>query len=174
MKTGLLIILTIDVDTSVLGIGERNGITPLGGLLARMIVESPDYVKSRYKLHKLKEIEDLVADTVQVNVPFNNPITGYSAFSHKAGIHSKAILAAPETYEILSPSDWGMKRWIHFSSRLTGWNAIKSRAGQLGLVISDEQAKQLTQKIKAIADVRPLAIDDTDSIIRSFCLENQS
>ena len=31
-----------------------------------MIVESPDYVKSRYKLHKLKEIEDLVANTVQV------------------------------------------------------------------------------------------------------------
>jgi homocitrate synthase len=26
------------VDTSVLGIGERNGITPLGGLMARMIV----------------------------------------------------------------------------------------------------------------------------------------
>jgi homocitrate synthase len=98
------------VDTSVLGIGERNGITPLGGLLARMIVESPDYVKSRYKLHKLKDIEDLVANTVQVNVPFNNPITGYSAFSHKAGIHAKAILAKPETYEILNPSDWGVKR----------------------------------------------------------------
>ena len=32
-----------------------------------MIVESSDYVKSRYKLHKLKEIEDLVADTVQVS-----------------------------------------------------------------------------------------------------------
>lgn len=31
-----------------------------------MIVESPDYVKSRYKLHKLKEIEDLVANIVQV------------------------------------------------------------------------------------------------------------
>jgi len=39
-----------------------------------------------------------------------NGIKSYSAFSHKAGIHSKAILAAPETYEILSPSDWGMKR----------------------------------------------------------------
>ncbi|KAB5572342.1 homocitrate synthase [Coniochaeta sp. 2T2.1] len=160
------------VDTSVLGIGERNGITPLGGLLARMIVESPDYVKSRYKLHQLKDLEDLVANAVQINVPFNNPITGYSAFSHKAGIHAKAILAAPETYEILNPEDWGVKRWIHFASRITGWNAIKSRAEQLGLVIGDEQAKLLTQKIKAMADVRPLAIDDADSIIRSFCLEH--
>jgi homocitrate synthase len=44
------------VDTSVIGIGERNGITPLGGLMARMIVAAPDYVKGKYKLHKLKEV----------------------------------------------------------------------------------------------------------------------
>lgn len=31
-----------------------------------------------------------------------------------------------------------------------------------------------TQKIKAMADVRPLAIDDTDSIIRSFHLDLQT
>jgi len=161
------------VDTSVLGIGERNGITPLGGLLARMIVESRDYVTSRYKLHQLKAIEDMVADAVEVNVPFNNPITGYSAFSHKAGIHAKAILASPSTYEIISPEDFGMTRWIHFASRLTGWNAIKSRTEQLGLSMTDDQVKQLTQKIKAMADVRPLAIDDTDSIIRSFHLDLQ-
>jgi hypothetical protein len=33
-----------------------------------------------------------VADFVQVNTPFNSPITGVCAFTHKAGIHSKAIL----------------------------------------------------------------------------------
>ena len=45
------------VDTSVLGIGERNGITPLGGLMARMIAADRDYVKSKYKLEKIKDIE---------------------------------------------------------------------------------------------------------------------
>lgn len=80
------------IDTSVIGIGERNGITPLGGLMARMIVAAPDYVKSKYKLHKLKEIEDLVAEAVEINIPFNNYITGFCAFTHKAGIHAKAIL----------------------------------------------------------------------------------
>lgn len=38
------------IDTSVLGIGERNGITPLGGLMARMIVADRDYVKGKYNL----------------------------------------------------------------------------------------------------------------------------
>lgn len=159
------------IDTSVIGIGERNGITSLGGLLARMIVGSHDYVTSKYRLHKLKEIEDLVAEAVQINVPFNNPITGFCAFTHKAGIHAKAILNNPSTYEIINPADFGMNRYVHFASRLTGWNAIKSRVEQLGLSMNDSQIKILTSKIKAMADVRPLAIDDTDSIIRTFHLE---
>lgn len=34
--------------------------------MARMIVADHDYVTKRYKLHKLKELEELVADAVQV------------------------------------------------------------------------------------------------------------
>ncbi|KAF2736181.1 homocitrate synthase-like protein [Polyplosphaeria fusca] len=156
------------IDTSVLGIGERNGITPLGGLLARMLVADREYVLSKYNIKKLKEIEDLVANLVEVNVPFNNYITGFCAFTHKAGIHAKAILNNPSTYEIIDPADFGMKRYVHFASRLTGWNAIKSRVDQLGLTMTDAQAKQCTAKIKALADVRKIAIDDTDSIINAF------
>ncbi|THW11791.1 homocitrate synthase [Aureobasidium pullulans] len=156
------------IDTSVIGIGERNGITPLGGLMARMIVADRDYVKGKYDLHKLKAIEDLVADSVEINIPFNNYITGFSAFTHKAGIHAKAILANPSTYEIIDPADFGMKRYVHFASRLTGWNAIKSRVEQLSLTMTDAQVKLCTAKIKALADVRPIAIDDADSIIRTF------
>ncbi|OQO09036.1 Homocitrate synthase, mitochondrial [Cryoendolithus antarcticus] len=156
------------IDTSVIGIGERNGITPLGGLMARMIVADREYVRGKYKLEKLKEIEDLVAEAVEINIPFNNYITGFCAFTHKAGIHAKAILNNPSTYEIITPSDFGMSRYVHFASRLTGWNAIKSRAEQLGLGMTEAQIKAVTLKIKAMADVRPLAIDDADSIIRNF------
>jgi homocitrate synthase len=61
-----------------------------------------------------------------------------------------------------------MSRYVHFASRLTGWNAIKSRVEQLQLEMTDAQVKLVTQKIKALADVRPIAIDDADSIIRAF------
>ncbi|TGJ82942.1 hypothetical protein E0Z10_g5823 [Xylaria hypoxylon] len=185
------------VDTSVLGIGERNGITPLSGaLMARMVVTAPDYVKSKYNLKALKSLEILVADAVQVNIPFNNPITGFCAFTHKAGIHAKAILANPSTYEIIDPHDFGMTRYVSINSRITGWNAVKARIEQLGLGsgFSDDQIKEVygsplfstvfhctgdidtmrrTAKIKQMADIRPLAIDDTDSIIRSYHLDLQ-
>ena len=148
------------IDTSVLGIGERNGITPLGGLMARMIVADRDYVLSKYKLHKLRDLENLVAEAVEVNIPFNNYITGFCAFTHKAGIHAKAILANPSTYEIINPADFGLTRYVHFASRLTGWNAIKSRVEQLNLDLTDAQCKECTARIKKLADVRPLNVDD--------------
>ena len=47
------------VDTSVLGIGERNGITPLGGFVARMYTADREGVKAKYNLEKLRDIEVL-------------------------------------------------------------------------------------------------------------------
>jgi homocitrate synthase len=52
-------------------------------------------VLSKYNLKKLKEVEELVADYVEVNIPFNNYITGFCAFTHKAGIHAKASKYLP-------------------------------------------------------------------------------
>ncbi|TRX89275.1 hypothetical protein FHL15_009848 [Xylaria flabelliformis] len=120
----------------------------------------------------------------------------YALITHKAGIHAKAILANPSTYEIIDPHDFGMTRYVSINSRITGWNAGKARIEQLGLgsEFSDDQIKEVygsplfsavfhctgdidtmrrTAKIKQMADIRPLAIDDTDSIIRSYYLDLQ-
>ncbi|CAG8514121.1 4981_t:CDS:2 [Paraglomus brasilianum] len=156
------------IDTSVLGIGERNGITPLGGLVARMYTADKEYIKNKYKLHMLRDLENLVADAVQVQVPFNNYITGYCSFTHKAGIHAKAILNNPSTYEILKPEDFGMTRYVSIGHRLTGWNAVKNRVEQLGLTLTDDQVKQVTIKIKELADIRPLTMEDVDNLLRDF------
>ncbi len=156
------------VDTSVLGIGERNGITPLGGLIARMYVHNPDAIRAKYHLPLLREVENYVASLVNVDVPFNNYITGYTAFTHKAGIHAKAILNNPSTYEILDPADFGLTRYVHVAHRLTGWNAIKQRAEQLELDLTDDEIKRITAQIKVLADQKPLSLDDVDVLLRSY------
>lgn len=156
------------IDTSVLGIGERVGITPLGGLVACLYAANPEYVKAKYNLPMLREIENLVAEAVEVNVPFMNPITGYCAFTHKAGIHAKAILNNPSTYEILKPEDFGLTRYVSIGHRLTGWNAVKSRVEQLGLNLTDDEVKDATAKIKELADVRTQSMDDVDSLLRVY------
>jgi len=156
------------IDTSVLGIGERNGITPLGGFLARMYTANREQIMKKYKLDHIRQVEILVAQAVQVQVPFNNYVTGYCAFTHKAGIHAKAILNNPSTYEILKPEDFGMSRYVSIGHRLTGWNAVKSRVQQIGLDLSDEQIKQVTAKIKAMADIQPLGIEAVDQVLVDF------
>lgn len=156
------------VDTSVLGIGERNGITPLGGLIARMYAYDPELIRTKYNLPLLREVENYVAGLVSVDVPFNNYITGYTAFTHKAGIHAKAILNNPSTYEILDPADFGLTRYIHVAHRLTGWNAIKQRVEQLQLNLTDDEIKRITAQIKALADQKNLSLDDVDVLLRSY------
>lgn len=161
------------IDTTVLGIGERNGITPLGGLVARMYTLDRGATRAKYRLERLRPLEMLVAGMVGVDIPFNNFVTGFSAFTHKAGIHAKAILNAPETYEALDPHDFGLTRYISIAHRLTGWNAVKARADQLDLNLSDTQVKALTQHIKALADERALTLDDVDSLLRNWANGHQ-
>lgn len=154
------------IDTTVLGIGERNGITPLGGLIARLAAVDPQSVR-KYNLPLLRELDQTVASMVGVDVPFNNCITGFTAFTHKAGIHAKAVLNDPSTYEALRPEDFGLTRYVHIAHRLTGWNAVKHRAEQLGLTFSDDHLKSITGKIKALADCDALTLDHVDALLHS-------
>jgi homocitrate synthase len=156
------------IDTTVLGIGERNGIVPLGGFIARMYTCDRQLTQRKYRLDRLRPLDMMVGEMVNVDIPFNNCVTGYSAFTHKAGIHAKAMLNAPETYEALDPHDFGLTRYISIAHRLTGWNAVRARADQLGLQLSDNHVKALTQHIKVLADERSLTLDDVDNLLRNW------
>jgi homocitrate synthase len=154
------------IDTCVLGIGERNGITPLGSLIARLYTVNSTYVKSKYDLKAISELEGFVARKVGITVPFNNCITGSSAFTHKAGVHIKAVLQNPECYEVLKPSDFGVERTINIASRLTGWNALQGRANQLGLDLSVDQIKQVTNVVKNLSDSQHVSAAEVDAMLR--------
>lgn len=162
------------IDTTVLGIGERNGIPSLGGFVARMYTYDRAATQTKYRLNQLRNLDMMVAEMVGVDIPFNNQVTGYSAFTHKAGIHAKALLNAPETYEALDPHDFGLNRYISIAHRLTGWNAVKARADQLGLELSEAQVKVLTQHIKVLADERALTLDDVDNLLRQWSYTEQA
>lgn len=154
------------IDTSVLGIGERNGIASLGGFIARMYVDNADLVRSKYELPMLHKLDQYVAELVNIDVPFNNYVTGFCAFTHKAGIHAKAVLNDPSTYEALRPEDFGLTRYVSIAHRLTGWNAVKGRAEQLGLRLDDGAIKALTERIKTLADEHALTLDHVDAMLR--------
>jgi len=108
----------------------------------------------------------MIAEMCDLDIPFNNYITGASAFIHKAGIHAKAVLADPTTYEILRPEDFGLSREISIGHRLTGWNTIRERARTLGFGLSDDAVREVTKNIKRLADTKPLNLPEIDALLQ--------
>ena len=158
------------VDTTVLGIGERNGITALGSLVARIYTVDPQLVR-KYDLPLLREIEALVARRVGIDVPFNTPITGRTAFHHKAGVHTNAVLQNPTSYEAIDPADFGIARNIDVAHRLVGWNAVRDRAATLGMALDEPELRAATRRIKALADERRITLADVDQVLQDAVTE---
>jgi homocitrate synthase len=156
------------VDVAVLGIGERVGITPLGGFVARMYALSPQEVASRYRLGQLRELERIVARTCGIDVPFNNPLTGETAFSHKAGLHLKAMTQNTGSYEVIPPEAFGLQRKLIVGSRLTGHHAIAYRAREMGLKFGEAELKTITRRIKEMADQGTLSEEELDRVLREW------
>jgi homocitrate synthase len=156
------------VDVSVLGIGERVGITPLGGFIARMYSLDPQGIALRYRLGQLRELERLVARICDVEVPFNNQLTGETAYSHKAGMHLKAMVANPGSYEIIPPEAFGLARRLILGSRLTGKHAIGYRAREMGLTFGESELRDVTRRIKDLADKGELSEEQIDQLLRGW------
>ncbi len=108
------------VSVSLLGIGERTGITPLSTLLINLYVLDPDLVRP-YDLSVLTEAEVHVARLCGIDMPphlMTNPANG---FAHKAGIHLNAVLKfGPQKYEPLPPGVIGGRRNLIINSLVSG------------------------------------------------------
>ncbi|MDY6900648.1 MAG: homocitrate synthase [Cyanobacteriota bacterium] len=156
------------IDTTVLGIGERNGITPLAGLIARLYTLNPEDLRDKYNLSKLLNLHQIVANKLGIEIPFNHYIVGEYAFTHKAGVHTKAILNNSNTYELISPTDFGISRSVLINHKLVGSHAISHRMNQLGLNLDANQIQVITQEIKVLAEQNKLTLDKIDEILLSY------
>jgi len=130
-----------------------------------MYTVDKEHLKKRFDLGVLNHLERYVSRAAGITIPFNNYITGSSAFTHKAGVHSKAVMSNPNAYEVIDPADFGVIRNIQFAHRLTGWNAIYQRSKQLQLDLSDDQVKAATSLIKNLADERNITLEQVDSVL---------
>jgi len=161
------------LDVTVMGIGERNGITSLSGLMAQLYINYPPLLAG-YDLRQLASLDQLVARCLNLTIPFNMPITAPGAFTHRAGIHTKAVLHNPRAYEVLDPADFGLPRHVDLGSRFTGRHAVGHRATALGLSLSSEEVCQLTTALRTRAEDGALSQEEVDVFIRQWYQEQRS
>src|SRR5207247_3477027 len=65
-------------DTTVLGIGERNGIVPLAAMMARLLTVQPELVE-RYRLDMLPALGAMLAGILGIDIPFSAAVTAPNA-----------------------------------------------------------------------------------------------
>jgi homocitrate synthase len=152
------------IDTTVLGIGERNGITSLEGLVARVAASEPESL-AQYDLHQIIPLAALVAKLTGVPIPFNHSIAGSHAFSHRAGVHLSAVLRDPRSYEAIDPAAFGAQRKLDVANQLTGRHAVSHRAEELGVTLSAVQLAGVTRAFKERAARRRSGMAELDAAI---------
>lgn len=161
------------LDVTVLGIGERNGISPLSGLVAQLYIHHPELLEG-LDLSQLAALDYYVADCLNLRVPFNMPITAPGAFTHRAGVHTRAVLRDPRAYEALDPGDFGLDRRLDIGSRYTGRHAVGQRAGELGMHLSDDEIGELTGALKARAEVGALNLAEVDAFLLAWYVQQHA
>ncbi len=160
------------LDVTVMGIGERNGIASLSGLIAQLYIHHPELLAG-YDLSQLAPLDQFVAECLNLTIPFNMPITAPGAFTHRAGVHTKAVLRNPSSYEVLNPGDFGLARHIDVGSRFTGRYAVEHRATTLGLHLSGDEVCALTHALKARAEHGSLSQEEVDTFIHTWYREQE-
>ena len=145
-----------EVHATINGLGERAGNASLEEIVVTL--------KSLYKLdldiktELLYGTSQLVSRLTGVHVQPNKAIVGENAFTHESGIHTQGMLANPLTYEPIAPELVGCTRRLS-PGKHSGSHAIRADLENMGLKPSEEQFKDIFQRIKELGDKGKTVMD---------------
>ena len=150
------------LHTTVNGIGERSGNTPLEEMLVALRLH---HGIDRYDLSKLKDISKLVESYSGISVAKNKAVVGANAFAHESGIHVAAVLEEPRTYELYSPEIVGAARHIIIGKH-TGAKALKYITERMGYHLKENELCDLAERVKMCSEFkRPINCEELRKLI---------
>lgn len=134
------------------GIGERAGNASLEEfVMALQCLQFGQKWETGIKTKLLYETSRFVSNLVGIAVQPNKAIVGENAFGHESGIHTHGILNNPLTYEPISPELVGRTRWLQVGKH-AGIHGVSAMLEEYGVKPSEEQLKQILEKVKGIGD----------------------
>jgi 2-isopropylmalate synthase len=140
-------------DVSINGIGERSGIAALAEVV--MVLKLHYDVKNNWNLDALRELSNEIALFSGIPNRLNQPVVGEYAFSHKSGLHTRAVIKKPETYEGYPPELLGQKRKI-LLDKFTGKAAVANRLNLLNIEYSQLDLTRVINWIKSNPRSKPV------------------
>jgi 2-isopropylmalate synthase len=129
------------------GIGERCGNANLFTVLGDLQLKRRIPLVAPERLERLTQISHSIAELCNQSTPSVSPYVGHTAFSHKAGLHASALAKAPDMYQHIDPEVVGNRQRL-VVSELAGRSNVLMKAAELGVVISDDQARTVLAEVK--------------------------
>jgi homocitrate synthase len=111
------------IQTTLLGIGERSGITSLTALLFNLYMDKNYDHLEGYTLRGSYPINVMFADKLKKLVPSKEPVS-LTNRTHTAGVHQKAMLNHASSYEAFPLDQFGVNESEILLGPLSGWNII--------------------------------------------------
>jgi len=111
------------INTTLLGIGERSGITSLTALLFNLYMDKMYDHLEGYNLRGSYPINVMFASKLKKLVPSKEPVS-LTNRTHTAGVHQKAMLNHAATYEAFPLDQFGVNESEVLLGPLSGWNII--------------------------------------------------
>ena len=107
--------------------------------------------ETNIKSELIYDTSRFISKTVGIIVQPNKAIVGANAFGHESGIHTHGVLNNPLTYEPISPELVGRKRWLKVGKH-AGVHGMNAMLAEYGVKPTEEQAKQILEKVKVLGD----------------------
>ena len=149
------------IECTINGLGERAGNTALEEIVMALKVRH-DIMPWSTKIDttKIMNISRRVAKVSGFEVQFNKAVVGRNAFAHESGIHQDGMLKNAETFEIMRPEDVGLAETSLVMGKHSGRAALRSKLGDLGFDLGDNQLKDVFVRFKELADRKKEVYDD--------------
>ncbi len=157
------------VECTLNGIGERAGNTSLEEVVMALATRKDffDYYTEIVTQHIMKTSR-LVSKLTGMVVQPNKAIVGANAFAHESGIHQDGVLKEASTFEIMKPTDIGIKKSTLPLGKLSGRHALREKLRDLGFVLNEEDLNVVFARFKDLADRKKTVFDeDLASIVET-------
>lgn len=166
------------LECTINGIGERAGNAALEELVMALHVRRQYFnpflgrpVASEAPLTQINTTEiyrtsRLVSNLTGMLVQPNKAIVGANAFAHESGIHQDGMLKNRNTYEIMDAQSIGLTDNQIVLGKHSGRNAFRTRLGELGFELADQELNKAFVRFKELADKKKEITDwDLESIV---------
>ena len=159
------------LHVTVNGLGERCGNAPLASVQA--ILKDQFQAKTSINESQLNRASRMVEGYSGITVAPNQPIVGEHVFTQVAGVHADGDSKDKLYYNELIPERFGRKR-EYALGKTSGRANIAKNLEELGLELTPEQTRRVTQRITELGDKKEIVTQDDLPYIVSDVLKHDA